>query len=55
LNLKAATLEILRRVGKPLHAKEIAKRIIDAGLWQSEGKTPEASVSARLYSDSSSL
>ena len=36
---------------KPLHATEIAKLIIEAGLWQSGGKTPDATVSARLYSD----
>jgi restriction system protein len=37
--------------GKPLHATEIANLIIGAGLWKSDGKTPEATVSARLYSD----
>lgn len=33
------------------HTNEIAKLIIEAGLWKSDGKTPEATVSARLYSD----
>jgi len=51
LNVQDAAVEILKGAGKPLHAKEIAKRIIDGGLWKSEGKTPDATVSARLYSD----
>ena len=34
-----------------VYATEIAKLIIEAGLWQSGGKTPDATVSARLYSD----
>jgi restriction system protein len=51
LNVQDAAVEILMGAGKPLHAKEIAERIIAAGLWQSQGKTPDATVSARLYSD----
>ena len=39
-----------REAGKPLHATEIPKLIIEAGLLKSDGKTPEATVSARLYS-----
>ncbi len=51
MTVRDAAIQILLSAGKPLHAKEIAKRIIDGGLWKSEGKTPEATVSARLYSD----
>ena len=51
MNAQAAALEILRGAGKPLHAKEIAEQIMAAGLWQAGGKTPDATVSARLYSD----
>ena len=51
MTVQDAVTQILSDTGKPLHAKEIAARIIDAGLWSSEGKTPEATVSARLYSD----
>jgi len=43
--------QILKDAGKPLHAKEIAERIMEAGLWSSDGKTPEATVSACLYSN----
>jgi len=51
VTVQDAAIQILLSAGKPLHAKEIAKRIIDGGLWKSEGKTPDATVSARLYSD----
>jgi restriction system protein len=51
LNVQAAAMEILKGAGRPLHAKEIAEQILAAGLWQSGGKTPDATVSARLYSD----
>ena len=43
-------MQILKDTGKPLNAEEIAKRIIDGGLRQSEGKNLEATVS-KLYSD----
>jgi len=45
----SAAIQELKEAGKPLHANEIAKLIIEAGLWKSDGKTPEATVSARLY------
>ena len=51
MNVQAAALEILKGAGRPLHAREIAEQIMAAGLWQSGGKTPDATVSARLYSD----
>ncbi len=51
MTVKDAVYKILQSAERPLHAKEIAKRVIKAGLWQSEGKTPDRTVSARLYSD----
>ena len=47
MNVQDAAIQILKEAGKPLHAKEIAERIIEAGLWVAKGKTPEATVSAR--------
>lgn len=41
MKVQEAAIQILKDAGKPLHAKEIAKRIIDVGLWKSEGKTPD--------------
>ncbi len=51
MSVQSATIHVLKEAGKPLHAIEIAKLILEAGLWESDGKTPEATVSARLYSD----
>ena len=51
MTVQYAAIQILLSAGNPLHAKDIAKRAIKAGLWQSEGKTPDRTVSARLYSD----
>jgi len=51
MNVKIAAIEILKKAGTPLHAKVIAEKIIASDLWRTEGKTPEATVSAMLYSD----
>ena len=51
MNVQDAAIQILKDAGKHLHAKEITERIIEAGFWSGDGKTPEATVSARFYSD----
>ena len=51
MNVRSAAIKILKKAGTPLHFKEIAKRIKDARLWTSKGKTPQNTISARLYSD----
>lgn len=51
MNICDAAEQVLTRAGIALTAKEITKMILDAGLLQLSGKTPEATVSARLYTD----
>lgn len=51
MDVKTAAIRALQQAGTALHVKDIAKQIMASGLWQSEGKTPEATVGARLYSD----
>ena len=51
MSIKTALIEVLSKADQPLHAKEITEQIISAGLWTSKGQTPEATVSARIYSD----
>lgn len=51
MGVKQAAIQVLERAGTPLHAAEITKRMMAAGLWETQGKTPEATVSARIYSD----
>lgn len=41
MNVQDAAIQILKEAEKPLHPKEIAEQIIEAGLWSSDGKTPE--------------
>ena len=46
-----AVAEILAEADGPLHYSEITERMLAKGLWNSEGKTPEATVNARLAVD----
>lgn len=51
MDVKTAAIQVLQQAGTALHSKDIAEQIMATGLWRSEGKTPDATVSARLYSD----
>ena len=51
MKVKDAAFEILTAARTPLHAGEITERILESGLWECKGKTPAATVAARLYSD----
>jgi restriction system protein len=47
----AAALKVLQDAGTPLHYREITSRILAAGLWHTTGKTPAATINARLSVD----
>lgn len=51
MSVLSAAVQILKKSGSPLHAKDLASQMIAEGLWKSDGKTPAATVSARLYSN----
>ncbi len=51
MNVRDAALQVLKDAGEPLHAEEIARRVLEQGLWSTSGKTPAATVAARLYTD----
>ena len=51
MNVRSAAITILKKAGTPLHFKEIAKRIKDAGLWTSKSETPQNTISVSIYSD----
>ena len=51
MNLLAAIEKVLNDSNKPLHVSEICQLVISNKLWNTEGKTPEATVGARIYSD----
>lgn len=46
MDVKSAAIQVLQ-----LQAEDIVEEIMVAGLWQSEGKTPDGTVSARFYFD----
>ena len=46
---KQVAIDVLRTAGEPLHAKEVAKRVLASGRCAGlKGKTPEATISAML-------
>jgi hypothetical protein len=46
---KQVAIDVLRKAGEPLHANEVAKRVLASGRCAGlKGKTPEATISAML-------
>jgi hypothetical protein len=43
-----AAAKVLADAGQPLNAKEILERIQTAGLWKTNGKTPQATLYAAI-------
>lgn len=48
---KSAAIEILRRVGQPMHVNDITRLAIEQGVLETEGATPSQSMSAQLSTD----
>jgi restriction system protein len=42
---------VLEQAGEPLHVEELTRRILDAALWRTAGKTPKASIGSALAVD----
>lgn len=51
MNFLDAAYNILKQAGQPLHYIEISNRALSAGLLDTKGQTPEASMGSRLYVD----
>lgn len=51
MNFKEAAYHILRRGERPLSAKEITRIALKEGLITSDGKTPDATMGAVIYTD----
>ena len=49
MKLKDAIEKVLREARRPLGAEVIAERVLSEGLWQTNGKTPAATVAAQIY------
>ena len=50
MQFKDAAYEILKQANKPLHYNEITNQAIKAGLLDTTGKTPHATMGALLSS-----
>lgn len=48
MDLLKAIEDVLKSAHQPLHVGVIVEKVISGGLWKSSGKTPEATISARL-------
>lgn len=46
-----AAYEVLREAGEALRVEELTRRMLEKGIWETNGKTPAATVSARLGED----
>ena len=51
MTLTEAVAQILEAAGNPLHYRKLTAELLERGLWKSQGKTPEATVNARLAVD----
>ena len=51
MNVREAVILVLEESNTALHVNEITKRILSRKLWNTSGKTPVATVGARIYSD----
>lgn len=51
MNSLDAAERVLAEAGEPLHYQKITNLILEKDLWQTEGKTPDATINARLAVD----
>src|SRR5512147_2716554 len=51
MSVLSAVEATLTEVGTPLDYREITRRIIEHGLWKTQGKTPAATVNAEIAVD----
>jgi len=45
---RIAAIQILTEVKKPLHYKEITKLVLDKGILETDGATPDSTMNAQL-------
>lgn len=51
MSLHDGVVEVLATENGPLHSTVITERLLEHGLWSTQGKTPAATVAAHIYSD----
>ncbi len=48
---KQSAIEILKKIGEPLHYTEITRLALEAGILETEGATPEATMNSQIILD----
>ena len=51
MNSLDAVEKVLTEAAEPLHYQKITEFILEQDLWQTEGKTPDATINAKLAVD----
>ncbi len=51
MDLLDLIFNVLKKMGKPMRPMEIATHLLQSGHWKTRGKTPDATVGARIYTD----
>lgn len=51
MNILDAAYDLLHANGHPMSAKDMAKCLLENGTWSPKGKTPDATLGARIYMD----
>ena len=51
MRVLGAVVQVLKEVGRPLTSVELAQRVLAEKLWETSGKTPDATISAAIYMD----
>ncbi len=51
MTVKEAAKKVLEASNEPLNVQQITERILEQGLWETEGKTPDQTAAAELYMD----
>ena len=51
MNARDAAAQALAQVGEPLGYRDLTEQILAAGLWETNGATPEATINAQLSMD----
>jgi len=51
MTAKDAVKLVLEASNEPLDIQQITERILNQGLWKTEGKTPDQTVAAAVYMD----
>lgn len=51
MNILEAALTVMQQTGTPMKVEAITNEMLRQGLWDTKGKTPAATVGARIYMD----